>query len=280
MDMTTIGRQIAALRKERGSKQEELANHVGVSAQAVSKWENGGVPDTELLPAIADFFGVSIDALFGRNMTDYGDLQAALAKKIAETPQEERFAQVMEFCWDMERAMFGFREVRGILADTQKTLEDNEQRYSSINIDSGITRMGLGNRLQYFLVVPETKDTQSAFFDGIDYPAFFRDFGENDVFEACVMLNRRDSEKAFTTALLSRKLGLTPERAQEVIEVLIKYRLIEKTVIELDDEIQTVYKFYPTPSFVALLIFAHEMIDTPRSFNCMHQNRNKPYFNS
>lgn len=45
-----------SMRKERGIKQEELANYVGVSAQAVSKWENGGVPDTELLPRIADFF--------------------------------------------------------------------------------------------------------------------------------------------------------------------------------------------------------------------------------
>lgn len=70
MDMTIIGKQIAALRKERGIKQEELAGYVGVTAQAVSKWENGGVPDTELIPKIADFFGVSIDALFGRSLTD------------------------------------------------------------------------------------------------------------------------------------------------------------------------------------------------------------------
>ena len=53
MSVDTIGKQIASLRKEKGIKQEELANFVGVSIQAVSKWENGGVPDTELLPKIA-----------------------------------------------------------------------------------------------------------------------------------------------------------------------------------------------------------------------------------
>ena len=63
MSIETIGGNIAALRKEKGAKQEELANYVGVSAQAVSKWENGGVPDTFLLPKIADFFSVSIDSL-------------------------------------------------------------------------------------------------------------------------------------------------------------------------------------------------------------------------
>ena len=50
MCIETIGKQIASLRKEKGIKQEELAKYVGVSTQAVSKWENGGGPDIELLP--------------------------------------------------------------------------------------------------------------------------------------------------------------------------------------------------------------------------------------
>ena len=78
MSMEIVGKQIAKLRKEKGVKQEELANDVGVSTQAVSKWENGGVPDIELLPKIADFFSVSIDYLFGRQITDYRDLRSAL----------------------------------------------------------------------------------------------------------------------------------------------------------------------------------------------------------
>ena len=61
-----IGQIISELRKAKDSTQEELANAVGISAQAVSKWENGGTPDTELLPAIADYFDVPIDRLFDR----------------------------------------------------------------------------------------------------------------------------------------------------------------------------------------------------------------------
>lgn len=41
MNVEMIGKQIALLRKEKGVKQEELAKYVGVSTQAVSKWENG-----------------------------------------------------------------------------------------------------------------------------------------------------------------------------------------------------------------------------------------------
>ena len=42
MNVKTLGKQITALRREKGVTQEELAKYIGVSAQAVSKWENGG----------------------------------------------------------------------------------------------------------------------------------------------------------------------------------------------------------------------------------------------
>ncbi len=60
-----IGENIRSLRKSRDISQETIANEVGVSVQAVSKWETGqSLPDVGLLPVIADFFGVSIDSLF------------------------------------------------------------------------------------------------------------------------------------------------------------------------------------------------------------------------
>ena len=61
---TTIGKRIAALRREKGLKQEELAEKLGVSAQAVSKWENDQTcPDISLLPLLAKTLGVSVDEL-------------------------------------------------------------------------------------------------------------------------------------------------------------------------------------------------------------------------
>lgn len=63
MDMT-IGKRIAALRKEKGLTQEELAGHMGVSPQAVSKWENDQTcPDISALPKLARLLGVSVDEL-------------------------------------------------------------------------------------------------------------------------------------------------------------------------------------------------------------------------
>ena len=63
MDMT-IGKRIALLRREKNLTQEELAQHIGVSPQAVSKWENDQTcPDISALPKLARLLGVSVDEL-------------------------------------------------------------------------------------------------------------------------------------------------------------------------------------------------------------------------
>lgn len=66
-----IGNNIVTLRKQKGITQEELANALGVSAQAVSKWENNSsCPDVSLLTDIADYFGVTVDVLLRANVQD------------------------------------------------------------------------------------------------------------------------------------------------------------------------------------------------------------------
>ncbi|EPY2307824.1 helix-turn-helix domain-containing protein [Clostridium sporogenes] len=64
MEKLLIGEVIHRLRKEKGITQEQLANFIGVSTAAVSKWESGtSYPDITLLPVIATFFNVTIDIL-------------------------------------------------------------------------------------------------------------------------------------------------------------------------------------------------------------------------
>ena len=60
-----IGQKIKELRQENNLTQEELAEQLGVSPQAISRWENSATyPDITLLPIIANMFDVTIDYLF------------------------------------------------------------------------------------------------------------------------------------------------------------------------------------------------------------------------
>ncbi len=71
-----IGNNIKQLRQQNNLTQDQVAEKLGVSYQAVSKWEtNANTPDIALLPQIANLFGVSIDALFLDDLTACSDLQ-------------------------------------------------------------------------------------------------------------------------------------------------------------------------------------------------------------
>ncbi len=62
----TLGKRIVANRKRLGITQDRLAEQLGVTAQAVSKWENDlSCPDIAILPKLAEIFGISVDALLG-----------------------------------------------------------------------------------------------------------------------------------------------------------------------------------------------------------------------
>ena len=83
--MSVIGKQIKKYRNEKGYTQEQLGAILGVSTQAVSKWENGGTPDIELIPKLSDVLGVTIDALFGRADQDEA---VKLARRLNHMPNE------------------------------------------------------------------------------------------------------------------------------------------------------------------------------------------------
>ena len=86
--------QICSLRKKHGITQEELGKEIGVTAQAVSNWECGGTPDAELLPKIANYFGVSIDHLFGKNDEPKKNIEQELLWELYHTEKEKRFEKV------------------------------------------------------------------------------------------------------------------------------------------------------------------------------------------
>ena len=78
-----LGENIRMLRTEKGLTQEQLGYELGVSGQAVSRWENGATyPDISMLPLIADYFSVSLDDLMGRGKELSAEERDAFFKKM------------------------------------------------------------------------------------------------------------------------------------------------------------------------------------------------------
>lgn len=81
MDNVKIGQLILKLRKENNMTQLQLAEKMGISDKAVSKWERGlGCPDIELLTELSEIFGVDLEKLLSGEMKSNGILGGNLKK--------------------------------------------------------------------------------------------------------------------------------------------------------------------------------------------------------
>ncbi len=154
-----IGTIIKKLRAEHNITQDTLAAAIGVTPQAISRWESAnGYPDIETLPALADFFSVSIDELLGYKLSER---EAALAdiktemNRLAEvgTVEErlafarrahalfpsdyeikENLAVCIYFIWDENRDPALFAEMEGLCKTVVAECRDDDTRYDAINL--------------------------------------------------------------------------------------------------------------------------------------------------
>ncbi len=135
MSTLKINENIARLRREKGVTQEELAVALGVSNQAVSKWEAGKCcPDIEMLPELARYFRVSIDELMGYKPS---------ATPASHNPDDDLLLQAIEIAKEMQRIStsilqkklcIGYARAESLLramADGGYIVRDETKRYNA-----------------------------------------------------------------------------------------------------------------------------------------------------
>ena len=153
-----IGAIIKKLRAENNITQETLATAIGVTPQAISRWESeGGYPDIELLPALADFFSVSTDELLGYKLSEREQELANIKKEMERLSEvgsvEERVAYArnafahypndyeirdhlavcLYFVWEETHDEALFKEIESLLGSVANECNDENTRYDAIN---------------------------------------------------------------------------------------------------------------------------------------------------
>lgn len=260
MHIESIGGVIAAMRKDRKVTQEELADAVGVSAQAVSKWENGGAPDCALLPQIADFFGVSVDALFGRSTTEYAKVEDILAKKIMETPREEKLPFLYDLCWTMQRALFG--DLPDVSREVRASRGAGSGCASEYRSDTGgHTFVGLDEQLPYFLLLTKSPALSDFGLEIDDLCALFRALSDRAVLDSLLLITQMP-DNSFTVEWMAKQLAVSEEKSAEVLAQLVKYHYIMEQQMKIDNEVRSVYRclVQHTSVLPALLLPAQRLI--------------------
>ena len=90
MDQYQIGKFIATCRKEQGLTQLQLAEKLGITDRAVSKWENGkALPDSSLMLELCDLLGITVNDLLSGEKTSSENYVKALEEKLLEALDEK-----------------------------------------------------------------------------------------------------------------------------------------------------------------------------------------------
>jgi transcriptional regulator with XRE-family HTH domain len=273
-----IGKVIQELRKEKKITQEALAEAVGVSSQAVSKWEVGGTPDIALLPAIADFFEISIDKLFGadRNKKNYANAENAVAEYIASLDRDKLFKEWFKLLWAMQASVFRNpvsekcgNELENMNADAAKNKWASMHSVICCDDTDGMSSMSLLENQRYAFMMPEPQSYSKMLLPVEEYQKLFAALADIDFLNALFFFHRRGEDKKFTAKLLTDNLKLTEEKARAVIDLLVKYKMLLPEELEIDDRNVTMYRFcspQPFVTFIPFMLFAKEMIQPPNCY--------------
>lgn len=277
--------QIARYRKAAGMTQEELGKAVGVSTQAVSRWECGGTPDVGLLPAIADRLGVTIDALFGREEGTPQNIGALFVQWIQTFPQDERInalfrllaTNILGFFMD-RKTLLGVKNVG--LAATCYT-EDWPGTHkvwlrSQCTNNEGLILGVFSEDFPLLLMLPEPPEGYaSQFASNGEYRKLFSLLAR----EGCLELLLSLYEKKFsyyTVSALAKQTGLSLAQVEGLLPGLVDCHLLLERSMELDDGPAKIYCVHDNYGLVPILYFARWFMEKSDAWNYSWDFRERP----
>ncbi len=265
------------IRKEKGITQEQLADAVGVSAQAVSKWEQSSYPDAQLLPAVADFLEVTIDELFGRNCEKVS-IYESVVRHIRETPPKEQFSEAVKICRAFPVAMCGTPHYQPIPEDIVEGR--GWHNYSQITFQEGFLQMRNNGDLQYFILMPEPEcgyDEVLAYNEKM--VRLFQVLAIPNALRAMYFLVGRDTSMFFRHETLTHELGISMENARQIISGLIELGFIWEATLNGGSSAEKIYQYISSCDFVSFMNFARLLLDPPNGFSYQSAQRSgKRYF--
>lgn len=265
------------IRKKKGITQEQLADAVGVSAQAVSKWELNGYPDASLLPVIADFLEVSIDELFG-NPTEKTNILDEIVWYLKEQPFEEMIQKAMEIGRAVTCGLM-YNDNYCNISDSAFNSPDLEL-YSECTRKNGFVQSRLCESLQYFLIMPEPKKG----YDDVlkydeNYVKLFKLLSKPDALRVLYYFAGMNGWTFLTVNSLAKVLGIDPEKTQEILDGMIELELLGSSSLSSERGEEKIYKSYLGCNFVSFITFCRTLLNKPCSFNLQSEIRDgMPYF--
>ena len=287
MTNTAFANTLQSLRKKNGVTQEKLAFHLGVSPQAVSKWENGSFPDGDLLPKIADYFQVSIDYLYGRDQEKITVEQAVLDSIKSATVDDKndykvQLEQIMRNAW---AAQLGFWMENKTYYDRAEPEGDNILA-SLVMSQEGFSFFRLNKDLEYYMLMKQPDEGFASYFRVTDaLVSLFSFLGKRENLEVLFYLLSLKHGECVSSSTISKKLKISQKAAEAALDYLSRateneamLRII--SVLDENDKTEQVYSVNVQTATAILLLLAgaDAFIHSPCGYALSICNRTSSWF--
>ena len=284
-----LGAQIARFRKEAKMTQEALGAAVGVSTQAVSRWECGGLPDAALLPAIADALHVSIDALFARDASQPADLSQTIAARLAAAPEERRVLELARLFWRAGLDGLFPEKLMSFVSRNPDPLQSCQIDTASVNLDGppllmttsfssndGLTFGICAKDMSFMSAFPEPEKGYAAYFSSCEeYRALFSALARPQLLEQLFFLCGCKAAY-FTVEAVARRTNLSAEETEANLKAMYEAGLAERLNLETETEPCWVYRLRKADFVPPLMIFARLALQKEDVFYCNWNARTVP----
>ena len=270
-----LSQNIKQFRLEKDMTQEQLAAQLGVSGQAVSKWETSETyPDGSMLVPLAQALGVSLDTLFGNEIYTMEDISYRIKKLLGQAPEKDRLHLVRDLGWQMEKGLFNSRSAINLAYSPDEIFQKKASSYYLS--DYGFTHISNGLS-PFFAVFPEYDDNLTkAIGDGEEVRKIFEVMSSPEVMHAVLWIHRREEEFVFEPALLGTECDLAGDTLDSVIKRLHDLNLLHRLDVELNGQPRVLYSTRPSHKLMALFSMAKEL-NYNRGYSYMCHQRNKVY---
>ncbi len=271
----SLSGNIKRLRQEKNLTQEQLAAKLGVSAQAVSKWETSETyPDGALLVPLANELEVSLDELFGNDTVSMADISGRIIKLIYATEAKERFNVARDIGWQIERGLFN------CCMEIEKKYNPNEiknQKHASYILnDNGFTIISNGKE-PFFSVFPQPEEGFGHFLnDKEDLQKIFAALSHTDTMNALTYLYHKTENYVFESAVLAKDCNIPSDKIESVLADLLLLKVMWKQNLTINGEERTLYYSNPSHKLLALFIMARE-IGYKGAYSLQSHIRNTPF---
>lgn len=286
MAMNTLGQNILKFREQAGLSQGELGNRVGVSAQAVSRWERGGMPDAALLPQIASALGRSLDDLYSLTSVQTKSLEALISQEFHRIPSEQLMTRTFQLAWHLMKVHGGvYSDVSERVFTNTCSSEENDDGTAPANcyfdMNCGLMQAAVTPRCKYALFMPEPREGFSSILKSTqDYQRLFALLGKEYRLAVLLLGYTLPRSTQFSADYVCAELGIPLELAQEILDELCSYRMLDHCSIQVPGRCIDTYRSFQNPDILPLLYFAGNFMRDGSSYNVYLPQREGPLLSS